>query len=361
VLLAAEELQLVVRATRGEGFRISSTVRDSVLRDKASLLVQDTWLDPAYRERDSIVAQRVRTFMAVPLQTDEQVIGLLYLDSPAASRQWTPDDLNLLTVIANIAALRLERERLQRAEEAQRSMALELEQAAEMQRRFLPARAPEIPGLELAGYNAPSRSVGGDYYDFLALPDGSLGCVLADVAGKGLAAALVMMNLQARVQVLSQTQPEPAAFMTTLHRVVQTSCPDDRFITVFYCVLDAATGRVQYANAGHNPPILVRANGTVEWLTEGGPILGVLTGIEYGAFEAALGIGDALVLYSDGLTDAASPEGEPFGEARLAAALTTHRHNGARELLDTLQGRVTEWSNGTPPVDDLTVVVVKKT
>ena len=130
--------------------------------------------------------------------------------------------------------------------------------------------------------------MGGDYYDFLALPDGRHGCVLADVAGKGMPAALVMMNLQARVQVLSETQFEPAAFMTTLDRVMQKTCPDDRFITVFYCAVDPAGGHLRYANAGHNPPVLVRADGTVEWLREGGPVLGVLPQVYFGASDARL-------------------------------------------------------------------------
>lgn len=361
VLLSAEDDRLVVRATRGEGFRISTKVRDTVLREKASLLVQDTSLDPALREQDSIVFQRVRTLMAVPLQTDAQVIGLLYLDTPFASRQWTADNLNLVTVMANIAALRLERERLQKAEEVRRLLAAELRQAAEMQRRFLPAQAPIVAGLDLAGYNAASRSVGGDYYDFLALPDGREACVLADVAGKGMPAALVMMNLQARVQVLSETHFDPSAFMTTLDRVMQKNCSDDRFITVFYCAVDPASGHVRYANAGHNPPILCRRGGTTEWLRDGGPILGLLPDIDYGAFDTQLAPGDAIILYSDGVTEATNPEDEEFGEARLAALVTTHRDESSRDLVSAIQASIAAWTAGTPQKDDVTVVVVKKT
>ena len=361
VLLSTEDDRLVVRATRGEGFRISVTVRDAVLRERTSLLVQDTALDPALREQDSIVVQRVRTLMAVPLQTDEEVIGLLYLDSPFPFRTWTADDLNLMTVMANIAALRLERERLQKADEVRRLLAAELRQAADMQRRFLPAQAPIVPGLDLAGYNAASRSVGGDYYDFLALPDGRQGCVLADVAGKGMPAALLMMNLQARVQVLSETQFEPAAFMTTLDRVMQKNCPDDRFITVFYCVVDPVSGYARYANAGHNPPALVRADGAVEWLRDGGPILGVLPGVDFGASDARLAPGDTLVIYSDGLTEATSPDHTEFGDTRLAETVLAHRHEPAQQVVTAIQMRIAEWSSGTPQMDDLTVVVVKKT
>ena len=361
VILSVEADQLVVRATRGAGFRISTTVRDAVLRDKTSLLVPDTSLDVRLRERDSIVLQRVQTLMAVPLQTDEDVLGLIYLDGPPGAREWTADDLNLVTVMANIAALRLERERLHQADELRRLFETELQQAAAIQRGFLPADAPTVGGLDLAGYNVASRSVGGDYYDFFALPDGRLGCVLADVAGKGMPAALVMVNLQARAHVLSETRFEPASFMTTLDRVVRRNAADDRFITVFYCAVNPASGRVDYANAGHNPPVLVRADGAVEWLRDGGPILGVLPGIHYTASVTQMSAGDVLVIYSDGVTEAMTPEEFEFGEARLEEIVTEHRGGPARDLVSAIQARVTEWCGNAPPQDDLTVVVVKKT
>jgi pSer/pThr/pTyr-binding forkhead associated (FHA) protein len=141
VILSAEADRLAVRATRGEGFRISTAVCDTVLREKTSLLVPDTSMDTLLHQRDSIVGQRVQTLMAVPLQTDEAVLGLIYLDRPFGARAWTTDDLNLVTVMANIAALRLERERLQRAEELHRLLETELRQAAAIQRGFLPADA----------------------------------------------------------------------------------------------------------------------------------------------------------------------------------------------------------------------------
>ncbi|HOK44740.1 MAG TPA: FHA domain-containing protein [Bryobacteraceae bacterium] len=177
VLLTVEKGSLVVQASRGDGLRISSAVRDRVLESRTSVLVRDTALDEALRKRHSIVAQSVRTLMAVPLQTDDKVIGLIYVDSPEFFRQFTTDDLNLLTVLANVAGIRIERERLAEVEQAERLMAAELEQAAEIQRQLLPSAAPSVPGLDLAGYTAPCRTVGGDYYDFLTLPDGRIGLV----------------------------------------------------------------------------------------------------------------------------------------------------------------------------------------
>ena len=213
VVMILEGERLEVKANKGEGFRISSAVRDRVINEKASVLVRDAQLDEAFRERMSIVEQKVRTLMAVPLQTEKRTIGLIYVDSPNMFRAFTKDDLSLLTVMANVAAIRIEHARLSEVEEMERRMARELDQAAEIQRSFLPASAPQVPGADLAGYNAACRTVGGDYYDFFTYPNGRVAMVLGDVSGKGMPASLMMMGLQARVQVLADEPQNLAAFM----------------------------------------------------------------------------------------------------------------------------------------------------
>ena len=172
VLMTVEGDQLVVQAARGEGFRISGMVRDRVIKEKTSLLVRDARLDEAFAARQSIVQQQIRSMVAVPLQTDTRVIGLIYLDSPHFVHEFTKDDLNLLTVMANVAAIRIEHTRLAEVEQAERVLARDLQQAAVIQQGLLPTSAPVVPGLDLAGYNAACRTVGGDYYDFLTYPDG---------------------------------------------------------------------------------------------------------------------------------------------------------------------------------------------
>ncbi|HBY59646.1 MAG TPA: hypothetical protein DEH78_07465 [Solibacterales bacterium] len=166
VLMTVEGGRLLVRAARGEGFRISGAVRDRVLNEAASLLVRDVQMDEAFKDRVSIVEQKVRSIIAVPLQTNDKVIGLIYVDSSNFIREFLPEDLNLLTVMANVAAIRIENARLAEVEAQEKALARELQQAAEIQRQLLPAKAPEVEGLEIAGYNAPCRTVGGDYYYF---------------------------------------------------------------------------------------------------------------------------------------------------------------------------------------------------
>lgn len=360
VLLTLEKGNLVVQASHGEGFRISTAVRDRVLEGKTSVLVRDTSLDEALRMRHSIVAQSVSTLMAVPLQTEDQVIGLLYVDAPQFARQFTTDDLNLLTVMANVAGIRIERERLAEVEQAERVMAAELEQAAEIQQQLLPSGAPAVPGLELAGYNAACRTVGGDYYDFLTFPDGRIGIVIADVAGKGMPAALLMASLQAKVQALAETPGSTADLVARLNRGMTTTCPRNRFVTFFYGVLDPRTGDLTWCNAGHNPPFLVRSNGELLPLDGGGPVIGILPAMCYEEQRGAMQPGDTLVLYSDGVTEACNPAGEEF-ENCLKALVVEKRAEPAARIVTAVHEAVGAWIAGQPPADDVTVVVARRT
>lgn len=361
VLMTLEGDRLAVQASRGNGFRISSTVRDQVLHQKTSLLIRNVQDEEAFRSMQSIVSQGVRALMAVPLQTDNQVIGLIYVDTSHWLREFSGDDLNLLTVMANVAAIRIERERLAELEHARRRLASELEQAAEIQRQFLPASAPEVPGLELAGFNASCRTVGGDYYDFLTYPDGRVAVMVGDVCGKGMPAALLMMGLQARVQVLAAEPNPPAVVVERLNRVLTAATLNTRFISFFLALCNPESGELVYSNAGHNPPLLIRADGNVEWLTEGGPVLGIVPEASYEEVRCVLNAGDVAVLYSDGVTDATNGQQEDFGEERLSEALQTVHHDSAGAILSALTSAVKDWSAGTPAPDDITLVVVRKT
>lgn len=360
VMTLEEDGRLTVQAVRGEGFRISAAVRDRVLQEKASLLVRDTRLDEAFKSRQSIHDQQILTMMAVPLQTKDRVIGLIHVDSRFFVRRFTPEDLDLLTVLANVAAIRIEQERLVQVEQSEKVMERELQQAAEIQRRLLSGRIPDVPGLELVGYNVPCRTVGGDYYEFFALPDGKIAIVLADVAGKGMAAALVMSSLQSRVQVLIDEPSDLARLVSRLDRLMSTNLPDNRFVTLFLCVLDPQTGEIRYCNAGHNPPLLVREGGKVERLECTGTVLGILPEIGYEERAAAMRQGDVLALFSDGITEAPDPAGDEFGEARLADLLKGKRADEATTILDAVNDAVSVWTAGAPPADDITLLVVRR-
>jgi sigma-B regulation protein RsbU (phosphoserine phosphatase) len=360
VLMTLENGELQVRAAKGDGFRISSKVRDRVIQERRSFVVPDAQLDEAFADRQSIVQQQIRSMLAVPLQTDTRVIGLIYLDSPHFVHEFTKDDLNLMTVMANIAAIRIEHVRLAEVEQAEKLLANELQQAAEIQRRLLPQKAPVVPGFDIAGYNASCRTVGGDYYDFLPYPDGKIGLLVADVAGKGMPAALMVSSLQARVQVLFEEYTELAARVTRLNRIMHTSCPNNRFITFFLGILDPETGEMTYCNAGHNPPLLVRANGKVETLETTGLILGILPNSVIAESKCKLEPGDLVVLFSDGVTEASQMDvDDEFGEERLGETLLGCSKQPASGMIDTVIQKVAEFTHGAPPADDITLIVVK--
>ena len=361
VLMTVEGEELVVRAARGEGFRISRMVRDRVTNEKSSLLVRDARLDQAFAERMSIVQQQIRSMLAVPLQTDDRVIGLIYLDSPHFVHEFTREDLNLLTVMANVAAIRIEHTRLAEVEAAERLLAKDLAQAAEIQNRLLPTKAPDVPGVDLAGYNAACRTVGGDYYDFLTYPDGRVAMIVADVSGKGMPAALLMSSLQARVQVLFDDPTDLAALVTRLNRIIVTNSPTNRFISFFIGVLDPHSDQITYVNAGHNPPLLVHHNGTVEKLEGGGLLLGILAAAQYEQSTCHLEQGDVVVLFSDGVTEACRPDvDEEFGEDRLAATLAELSRDSAKSIIESIIQRVHDFTCGAPPADDITLVVARR-
>ena len=361
VLMLEENGVLTARAATGAGFRISTAVRDRVMRDKESLLVADTRLHADLRESHTIVQQGVLSFIAVPLQTQDRAIGLIYLDSHNLLRQFTEEDLTLLTVMANIAAIRIENERLAEVEQAEILMKKELEQAAEIQRNLLPRSAPPVNGLELAAFSYPCRSVGGDYFDYLRMPGGKLGIIVGDVAGKGMAAALLMSSLQARVQVLTEEPADVATLIARLNASVSRTCPGNRFVTFFLCVLDPSTGELSYTNAGHNPPYLVRAaTGEVEQLTVGGPVLGILQMAKYQSAALRMETGDVLVMFSDGITEAQSPTGEEYGEERLLAALEPIWRQPAAAISQAIGESVEQFMGTAPAADDITLVVARK-
>jgi phosphoserine phosphatase RsbU/P len=360
ILMTLEGDKLEVRASRGEGFRISNAVRDRVLQKKESVLVRDTTADEAFRERRSIVEQNVRTLIAVPLQTREQIIGLIYVDSPSLTREFTKDDLAMLTVMANVAAIRIEQSRFAEMEKARQIMERDLEQAAMIQRQYLPSSAPIVAGLELAGYNAPCRTVGGDYYDFFAYPSGRVAMVLGDVSGKGMAASLMMMGLQARVQVLIDEPEDLAATITRLNRITAANCPPARFITLFLCILDGKTGELVYTNAGHNSPLILRAKGGHDALTDGGPPLGILGDFTYHEYRTRLEPGDILAIYSDGVTEAVSPEDEEFETEHLAQSITSRREEPAADIISRVNEDILAWTKGAPAADDVTLILARR-
>jgi sigma-B regulation protein RsbU (phosphoserine phosphatase) len=256
-----------------------------------------------------------------------------------------------------LAMLRLEIESGRARRRAYAAERRELAEALSIQTRLLPQELPQIDGWELAVSWQPASGVGGDCFDAIRFSDSRLALTIADVVGKGIPAALLMSNLQAAVRAFASEAAEPRALCQQVNRILCGNIAAGRFISFFYCVLDAAAGVLAYTNAGHYLPILVRSNGSVERLGIGGPVLGVLADAEYEQAWVSLGPGDRLVLYTDGLTEALDAGDEEFGEERLVADAVTHRACSAPSLQARLTGAVAAFSGGRLK-DDATLIVL---
>src|SRR6266705_2308306 len=233
----------------------------------------------------------------------------------------------------------------------------EIDEAKAIQEKLLPRDIPQLPGYKIASAWQSARLVGGDYFDILPLDEKTLGICIADVAGKGMPAALLMSNLQAAVRGLSSPSLAPSLLCSRLNSIVYRNTDSDRFITFFYAHLDGPTRRLAYVNAGHNAPFVVRSDGSHERLREGGAVLGVFASRNYEMGSAQLFPGDRVILFTDGVTEACSPAGEEVGESRLLRLLEDPRALSAAELQAKILAVTSEFSGGRWQ-DDATLLVL---
>jgi phosphoserine phosphatase RsbU/P len=368
LLLEGEPRQLLIKAsksTRGEPLtKVSRSIARKVMEDRVALLLPNVLEDDRFRGEASILSSGIRSAMCAPLWFNpgaglkDEVIGLVYLDSLQRSHSFGEEDLRILTALANVAAAKIENVRL--LEESMRMRVLEedMRMAAEIQTGLLPRVAPAVPGYGLVGCNHPCRTVGGDYYDF-SFEDRRLLMALGDVSGKGTAAALIMTVLRAAVRG-HWTEPALSDAVIRINRTVCQNIPSNKYVTFFLAALDPPSGRVAYVNAGHNPPLLVRAKGTVEKLEEGGMVLGMFDSVPYADGSVELRPGDTLVIYSDGVTETWNPAGDEFGEEGLTALAVREGRLDAAALQDAVLRELDRFAAGAKATDDRTLIVLKR-
>jgi serine phosphatase RsbU (regulator of sigma subunit) len=236
----------------------------------------------------------------------------------------------------------------------------ECREAGEVQQHWMPGAAPYLEGLDIAAKAHPWGIVNGDYYDFLSFPNGRLGVIVADAAGKGMPAALLISSLHAHVHALFDEARDLARTIARLNKATCATCPPNRFITFFMAVLDSS-GEFVYSNAGHNPPLIVRASGEFQALPIAGMVLGVHKEETYQEGRARLQPNDTLVIFSDGVTEASDLREEPFGVERLARLVAALRGLSSDQIVAAIHREVAAFTRGSEPSDDITVVVVRRT
>ena len=322
----------------------------------------------AAREREREALQQAKAHMLVQVKTRELMVGILSLGLRRGQFRYSAGDKEVLMSVAAQLALVIENSRLAERLVAEERLLRELALAAEVQRRLLPEYPPESVALELAGFCQPARGVGGDYYDFIAFDDRQLGIAIADVSGKGMAAALLMSTMQATLRSLSaesslrpQTGHSLAEMVGTINRLLWNSTGGLNYVTFFYAQFDQDTRRLSYVNAGHNPPLCFRAGQADGFrrLSSGGTVVGIFEDSAYEQATVQLRPGDVLLAYTDGLTEALNVKGEEFGEARVKGALAETAGMSVDEIRDEIVRRVRGWCADAPQQDDLTFVVMK--
>jgi sigma-B regulation protein RsbU (phosphoserine phosphatase) len=294
---------------------------------------------------------------------DGRLVGVIVLGPRLSEEPYGSDDKRLLSSVANQAGLAIDSirmaERMALRLEAERREAHESEMAREVQARLLPQHAPQMKTLDYAGRCVQARAVGGDYYDFLDIGESRIALVLADVSGKGMSAALLMASLQAALRThCSAGLWDPGAIMRQVNRLLYESTAPQHFATLFLAEYDDTRQRLRFVNCGHNPPLLLRSAGALQRLDATATVLGVFPDWNCTVGEIALGAGDLLAMFTDGITEAANDHAEDFGEDRLIAALQAHRNEPVAEILDAVIRAVQEFG-GKDQSDDLTLIVAR--
>ena len=325
-------------------------------------LVLDAQTDERFAEAKSILSFGVRSLIAAPLFTPDGALGMITLDSNLALRQFQEEDLELLVGLAAVAALRIRNVALTEEAVQRKRMEEELALARRIQVALLPSKIPDVPGYEIQGANVPSRGVSGDYYEVIDRLDGTE-CVLliADVSGKGVAASLLTASLEALAATPIEEGQPPDEIFTRLSRQLYKRTPPEKYATAFVAMLDVASGRIHYANAGHNPPLVVRAaTQTNERLGPTGPPIGLFPASVYKKGEIHLGPGDLLVLYTDGIVEAVNAEDEEYSIERLEAVCLRERELPLPEMLRAIETDLGAFVGTVPYPDDRTMLVLRR-
>ena len=340
--------------------QVSQSIINLAVNQNSSILTSDAQDDTRFKAEVSIINLNIHSAMCVPLWNNKEIIGVIYADRIYKLEQFSEEDLRLLTLLANLAAIKIENAKLVEQGIEKEKMEKELSLASQIQRDFLPKENPKSKSFEIAGVNVPCYQVGGDYYDFIDIDPKRIGITIADVSGKGVSASLLMASLRAALQSEVHLDYDIEKMVKKLNDFIHRSSGSNKFITFFYSELNKKTSELKYINAGHNPPLIIDPKGNVRRLESSGFCLGMFPNVDYKMEKLNLGVGDTVLLFTDGITESRNKNNEEFEEQRMIQLLKMHSKIGAQDLIEKINQELDEFTVGTEQMDDQTIVVIKR-
>jgi len=340
-------------------FKLDQQLAGWMIQNQKSLLINDLNNDKRFLIQHS-KEMPIKSLLCTPLLAKGKLIGLISLFNKKHNENFTQNDERLLAIVASQSASVLENARLYEEEQMLLSMKEEMRLTRKIQLNLLPKEMPIIQGYEIIASSIPAKEVGGDYYDFIELPNNKLAFCLGDITGKGLPAAMLMSNLQAtlRSQILINTKP--CECIRNANKLLYYSTEPDKFATLFYGVLDYKNDTVSYCNAGHDNPIIASKNNSTAFIKTGGLLMGALLESTYEQDNLKLNSGDLVVVFSDGITEAMNENNEEFSLEKLEKIVADNVELSANEMHAKIYKEVKSHSINAAQSDDITLLIIKK-
>lgn len=356
----AVPLQTMVRQYDSDAgripFRIDQQLIGWMLTKKEPLIINDLKTDQRF---SSLASETIyNSIMAVPMNYKGKIIGVLSLFNKESKKEFTKEDLRLLTIISTESSHVIENARLLEEEKKYTTVQEELKIAGAIQKNLLPAKLPLIDGYQVSAINIPAKEVGGDYYDVIPLPNNKFAFCFGDVSGKGVSAGLLMSNIQATMRSLMLTETSPSDCVRKANRLIYATTTPEKYITFFLGVLDLEDNSFTYCNAGHDLPLFLVAGKLTE-LNTGGIPLGFLDDFEYTEDKVTFNKDDLILIYTDGVTESMDKVEEEFGLDAVKKVVDQYKNNDTDEVLDKLLSAILQHSKDVDQMDDITLIILK--
>ena len=353
--------QYSTNKTSSTSYSISRTILNELLEKKEAILISGAQSDEKYAEQQSIISSGIENAIAVPLYDEENVFGVLYLDTFNIANSYTEDHLRIVATFGNMLASKIANNNLLKERREKEILEAELAVASQIQEQLLPSKLPFINGYDIYAYQIQCKQVGGDLYDVIELPDGRLLLVLADVSGKGIGAALLASNILAAFRAIYNTSNLllSDAVKGVSEQLLKFSRSGD-FATLFIAVFDPIRNSINYVNAGHNPPLVAKSNGKMEFLEASGIPIGMMDLNNWDENTMNFEEGDTVLIFSDGIPEAMNEKDDQFSDEMLEKILVDNREKAPDVLSKYIINKVTEFVDGHPRSDDITLMILQR-